>query len=286
MTEKTEFNHVIMTRFNLASPGRESAIRNQCGWLARRFELFERHCLPSVASQTHRNFDWIVYFDIDTPKEYRERIESCRSVFPFTPYFTPLFQLEGWSRAISESLKGRNPWLLTTRLDNDDAIASDFVERLRNSAMAAGQRTTAFNFTNGFVVADGRVYALTHRSNAFVSLLEPRDGSERTVMSIQHLDVERHYPIVQVDGPGAWVQMVHGGNVSNKIRGSRVPATVLNGRVPPHVVGQLVNSTSFEVGLENVFLTPLRNARDYLVYAIRRRWHLPLFRREEDGRKK
>ncbi len=51
------FTHLILTRFNLATPGRESAIRNRPGWLAERFDLFERICLPSVASQTCRDFN-------------------------------------------------------------------------------------------------------------------------------------------------------------------------------------------------------------------------------------
>ena len=32
-----DFAHVVTTRFNLATPGRESAFRNRPGWLAERF---------------------------------------------------------------------------------------------------------------------------------------------------------------------------------------------------------------------------------------------------------
>ena len=85
MRRGVDFTHVIMTRFNMPTPGRESHIRSRPGWLAGRFELFERYCLPSIAAQTTRDFHWVVYFDVETPPEFRARIEACRAVFPFVP---------------------------------------------------------------------------------------------------------------------------------------------------------------------------------------------------------
>ena len=83
--------HVILTRFNIASPGREVAIRNSPGWLDRRFGLFEQFCLPSIAGQTERNFHWLIYFDKDTPAEFRERIERDRQIYNFTPRYVAMF---------------------------------------------------------------------------------------------------------------------------------------------------------------------------------------------------
>src|SRR6056297_2423472 len=118
--------HVIMTRFNLATPGREAAMRNDPGWLADRFELFEDYCLPSVAAQTERGFYWILYFDENTPPEYKERITALRDVFPFHAYYTGLFPSEGWPRSVSETVSVETPFLLTSRLDNDDALSTEY----------------------------------------------------------------------------------------------------------------------------------------------------------------
>ena len=93
------FTHVIQTRFNLATPGRELAIRTQPGWLLERFQLFELWCLPSVAAQTSRNFTWLIYFDEGTPEVFRKRIANLQRVFPFVPVFTGLFPGDGWARS-------------------------------------------------------------------------------------------------------------------------------------------------------------------------------------------
>lgn len=124
-----DFTHVLMTRFNLATPGRESAIRNRPGWLAQRFDLFERYCLPSVAAQTVRDFKWIIYFDKDTPEDFRARIERLREVFPFTPYFTGLFPGTGWRESITATLPRDTPMLLTSR----GSVANDTVGWNRRS---------------------------------------------------------------------------------------------------------------------------------------------------------
>ena len=105
----TDFVHVILTRFNLATPGRESALRNQPGWLAGRFELFERYCLPTLAAQSASpaRFRWIVYFDDGTPEPFRARIEACRRVADFHPFFTPMFPGEQWGDLGPRGARGR-----------------------------------------------------------------------------------------------------------------------------------------------------------------------------------
>jgi len=271
----SDFAHVILTRFNLATPGRESTLRNQQGWLAGRFELFERYCLPSVAAQTLRDFRWIVYFDEDTPAEFRARIEACRAVAGFHPYFTPLFPGERWGISAREVLaaEGRAaPWLLSTRLDNDDGLAVDFVARLQAAVAAAARRRAAFNLTNGVVFDGRRAYALSHPSNAFASLLETWDGA-RTVSDYQHMHLAEQGPVIQVAGPPGWLQVVHGGNVSNKVRGRRVPPAALAGRFAAGIaLGDPASPAA--VAAENLVVAPLRDARDraaQLVNRLRRR---------------
>lgn len=266
MTGALDFTHVVMTRFNLATPGRESDIRNRPGWLAGRFELFERYCLPTMAAQTDQNFHWVIYFDEGTPGEFRDRIERCRAVRSFIPYFTPLFPSDGWPRSLRESIPDPAPWLLTTRLDNDDGLAVDFVARLQSAVRKWEQGSRAsFNFTNGFIMEGPRLYAMRHASNAFASWLEPWDPEMRTASSIHHMHLADHGPVLQIEGPGAWLQVVHGGNVSNRVRGRRTGLEEARGRFPAQVVAQLAQASGFGIAAENLVLTPLRNARERLV---------------------
>ncbi|MEO1273944.1 MAG: glycosyltransferase [Pseudomonadota bacterium] len=260
------FTHVLLTRFNLATPGRESDLRNRSGWLGRRFELFERYCLPSVAAQTNRNFTWIVYFDKDTPGEFKIRIEDLRHKGPFIPYFTGLFPGDGWPRSVREVLGERAAdWLVSTRLDNDDALGLDYVDRLHDAIEDdGGPGARAYNFTNGFVMTLDRLYAHTHRSNAFFSLIEPWDAGMGTAFAIPHMALEDSNTVRQIDGPGAWLQIVHGENVSNKVRGRRVAPAAAAGRFAPGALDALPVPSALGIGTENLILTPLRTARDWL----------------------
>jgi hypothetical protein len=265
MTEPNAFAHVLMTRFNLPTAGRESKLRDRPGWLAERFSIFERICLPSVAAQTCRAFDWIIYFDEETPDAFRERIAACQKIFPFHAYFTGLFPASGWPRSIRETLAPDAPLLLSTRLDNDDAISCDFIERVHASVRADGARPACHNFRNGFVVGGGRVYRLAHPANPFMSRLEAWAGSDpHTAMGTHHLEIARHGPVRQIEGPAAWVQFVHGGNVSNTLRGRLTDPCELAGRFPAAVAGSVRAPGRLERWLDRLLLAPARRARDTL----------------------
>ena len=269
-----DFSHVIMTRFNVARPKRHDPMRLDPDWLAGRFDLFEKYCLPSVAAQTAGGFTWIVYFDAATPQPLRDRIEACREVYPFVPCFAEEISAAFWPRSLVETLvkkgPGRTPWLLTTRFDNDDALAGDHVARLQ--AAVSRQDPPArgsWNFSRGFVLEGGRIYALTHLANPFASWLEPWGDKTRTAISINHLKMTRVAPVTQVGGAAAWLQVVHGGNVSNKVRGRRVGPDEAAARFPAAVLAGLRPASRLEIALENLLLTPIRSARDATVSLVR-----------------
>jgi hypothetical protein len=77
------FEHFILTRFNVplkleAPAGAEAAPHRglDVGWLTRRFDLFERVCLPSLQRQTEGAFQWLVFLDWATPVSFKERIAA------------------------------------------------------------------------------------------------------------------------------------------------------------------------------------------------------------------
>lgn len=269
MRAGTDFTQVIMTRFNLAMPQR-NAIRQRPGWLEGRFDLFERYCLPSVASQTVGDFHWVIYFDIDTPAPFRARIEECRKVFPFIAHFTPHFGAEGWPRSLREILGPPSTrWLVTSRLDNDDALAIDHVERLHTAMAEKPPVRGSINFRKGLLLGGDRVYELDHLSNAFAHHVEPWDDKAVTCRTVNHLKLAEFGPVRQIGGPPAWLQVVHGGNVSNKVRGRRISGAEARGLFPDSVLGPLRPVSAVELGAENLVLAPLRNARDTVAALLR-----------------
>ncbi|MDO9640866.1 MAG: glycosyltransferase [Pseudotabrizicola sp.] len=265
------FSYVIMTRFNLATPGKEAAIRTQAGWLEGRFHLFETYCLPSIAAQRNTAFDWIIYFDIDTPDIFKRHITALQKVFPFHAYYTPLFRSEGWNRSLRETYPLQEKLLLTTRLDNDDALPVDFTDRLQAAVRANQFRPGAYNFRNGLIRQGDALYAIDHPKNAFFSRLEPVEGALCPAPAIQHMQLDTYGPIHQIDGAPGWLQIVHETNVSNKVRGNRVAPDPYLHLFPPQVMEGLSHPSSFEIMAQNFIQTPLWSLRDRMVEIWRMR---------------
>jgi hypothetical protein len=222
-----------------------------------------------VAAQDNRAFSWIIYFDVETPPTSRSRIEELRKLFPFHAYYTGLFPAEGWPRSIREVLAPTTPLFLSTTLDNDDALATDHVGRLQEHVAALGHAPGAYNFTNGLIRRGSSLYEIRHPSNAFFSWLEPNGPALRTAPSIRHMSIASEGPVHQIGGPPGWMQIVHGSNVSNKVRGRRVQPKAAEGRFTAEVCEDLVPARPSSVLAENLLLAPVRSFRDQLVNFLR-----------------
>lgn len=266
--------HVLLTRFNLATPGRELPIRLKPGWLEHRFHLFERYCLPGIAAQLRPPEAWLVFFDENTPTMFRQRVEDCRRHVPFTPIYTHLFDATGWRRAIEAHVRPTR-WLLTTRLDNDDSLAADFFSRLHTAAEGwlganpAAKGPVVFNVPRGLVLANGRLYSHIHPSNAFASLLESWEGA-RTIMCHNHMLLSEIAPIIQVGGGPGWIQIVHDRNVSNRTRGWRIGVRRLGADFAEPIAADVQKAGVLARAAENVTLGLVRNGLDIVLRRVKR----------------
>ena len=217
---ESEFDHFVLTRFNvrvgLGTPGL------QRGWLSRRIELFERYCLPAVGSQDCQAFRWLVFVDAETPLEQKRTIESLLG--PDAPVYV---EGELTVRTIQEAVAQRRTpgrqYVITTRLDNDDAVSRTFIGRIQGRF--ARQPLAFVNLAAGFELADRRVYWRSDPSNPFISLIEEcATGLPRTAMICEHEKAGELAPIIQVRREPAWLQVVHDQNIVNRRRGIRVSA--------------------------------------------------------------
>lgn len=77
-------HHFLLTRFNLLlwRKDKEGNIVRSKAWLEHRFMLFEQYCLPSIANQTCKEFEWIVLFDSKTPDNFKEMIRELQANCP------------------------------------------------------------------------------------------------------------------------------------------------------------------------------------------------------------
>ena len=259
--------HVILTRFNVPTKGREADVRAKTGWLERRFDLFERFCLPSVAGQTRHDFSWIIYFDAMTPAPFLARIAKAQMRFPFIALFRdalPLDEVRGDVSAHLPTGKGR---VLTTRLDNDDALARDFVARVQDAG-AAHRAGTALNFPDGFGWRKGWVYGARDESNPFASVVE--DVADfRTIWAQPHALLDQAFRLIQIEDGPAWLQVIHGDNVTNRIKGRQRPGSVLGDRFCINPWENTPHPSRGAVLVESLIHYPLRHMREVAIRGVK-----------------
>ncbi len=259
--------HFMLTRFNVPTKGREAEFRARNGWLARRFDLFETFCLPSIAGQTTYDFRWIIYFDSATPSEYRTRIQAAQHIFPFIALFREELPLDGVIADVLAILPEGCTRILTTRLDNDDALASDFAETLRRAADAAPDGT-ALNIPNGYAWRNGWVYAAEDQSGPFASVVESTSGYQ-TIWARPHALLGELFVLRQIQAPPSWLQVVHGDNVTNRVKGRRRPSKVLQGRFILKAYDEACDPSRLAIFIENLIRYPLRQLREAVVRGIK-----------------
>ncbi|WP_138443654.1 glycosyltransferase [Sinomonas susongensis] len=258
MQRSSRTDHVIVTRFNLPSRGYEQSVRERTGWLEQRVGLFERFCLPSVMAQTSENFAWIAYFDPASPDWLRERIQRWRDA----SVMTPIFRAEVPPDELLEDLAGvsgaRRERLLTTNLDNDDALAVDFVERLQS--LPHEPAPAALYLARGLIAAAPSLYLRVDRANAFCSVSARwEDGA--TCWADWHNELHRLMPTRLGWGQPAWLQVVHGTNVSNRVHG-RLTSPAAYSHLFPGLLDEWPRPTRTKQALDRTLRGPLRLGRE------------------------
>jgi hypothetical protein len=260
------FEHFILIRFNVrftgAVPGREAKLSASQDWLANRIVLFNQFCLPSLKAQTDANFKTLIYFDIRTPEHYLREMRASITEYPniklkmCESYGSELVQQD-----LIEETGGRCNWLVTTRLDNDDGINNRFVEWLHKEIRVGTMEV--LNFPMGLIHCDPRIYLSRQESNAFISLSEPY-SSFRTVLLSPHKQMNLVAPVRNLTEDPAWIQVIHGANVSNKVRGKRIStASIPSGFETVLELRRRTGSDNpIQIAGENLIVGAVRGVRD------------------------
>ena len=237
-------NHFILTRFNLRlwRQDKNGSLVRTAEWLEPRVALFERCCLPSAAAQSCEDFQWIVLFDSKTPEAFRERIEGYSAQ---CPQLVPVFVEPENGRYFAEAFKSevlrllrqaqqptkspalrqaqepaQQPRVLTTYLDNDDALAVGFVEDVQRRA-AELPDGTFISYTEGYQYYTECSYVMRihYPKNHFVSVVE--SGNPLTLRTIYgygshyYIDNIPGAMIERVEDHPMWCEVIHDRNMGN-----------------------------------------------------------------------
>lgn len=251
-------DHVLLTRFNLPSVSAERIIRAKDGWLQQRVELFERYCLPSVRSQSNKEFRWIIYFDPESPEWLMRRIQEHRPLGLYQPFFRSSVSREELCADIRTVVGSPRAELITTNLDNDDGLATDFIDRIQ-SAGRKGERTALY-IVEGLIKSENSLYVFKDPRNAFCSVRETWK-SPTTCWSNWHNLLGENLPVIEICGKPGWLQVIHGRNVSNRIRGKRVCSSGHIDRFPG-LIDDVQNPSMHEQMLDQLVAQPARLVRE------------------------
>ena len=223
---RASVEHLILTRFNVrarfgAGPGRDAL---SDAWLRERFELFERWCLPTIRAQTRQDFEWRMLCDEETPPAVLERLRAYGA--NIAPMTVPRRDQERkpwpWKEVVRDVEPGTDV-LVTSRLDSDDGLHPRFIERTREHLehfLASGHGRMVHAFPRGYRhdARTGKTYAVAAANGPCLTLFERvGDVTPVTVMEKNHRKMPTRYPTVEDESLRAFVQVIHGENVTNEI---------------------------------------------------------------------
>ena len=232
---ETRIQHFILTRFNLLlwNKDKEGKKVRSASWLTHRFELFERYCLPSIIGQTCQEFKWIVLFDSTKPDRYNEKIaeyqKECPQLEPVYVrpdsgrFFAQIFRDEVVKRGLSRISELENcdnyNRVITTYMDNDDAMNMRFVEDIQKRAAEVSDGTF-ITYDDGYQYFTNNNYVMRIRypRNHFMSVVERADIELKTIYGYGS-----HYYIDKIDGARIehvknlpmWCEVIHEKNMGN-----------------------------------------------------------------------
>jgi hypothetical protein len=217
-----KLQHFIQTRFSVKEVSWAWA-EFPPEWFESRVALFEAYCLPSAASQSAADFDWLVYCDESTPSHVLSKLRGHERELP-----TLNVVLTGPDRdpahLVGERIEEGTDLVVTTRLDSDDALHSRFVEYVQAYAelfLDSRHERLLLNFPRGYKldVVAGKAYESRIFNSPFPNLFERSGagGALRTVLAGSHSKLRQEYQCHQDESLPAWVQVLHGGNVINQL---------------------------------------------------------------------
>lgn len=221
--DSVAFKHYILTMFNVEAVfSRGTFLQRE--WLDHRFDLFAKYCLPSIARQTCSNFTWVVLMDERTPIQYQERLRHLLS--KSVERHSVLLTGPKWPHMMRLFIQGNLPYetthVITTRIDNDDAMHKDLILSVQRHFDR--QDYTFVEFVNGYSY-DARNSTLRRSKyvgNPFVSLIEKFRQDITTVFCGDHLKLREKGPFITIPEPPAWIHVIHDRNAINEHFGTLV----------------------------------------------------------------
>lgn len=183
-------------------------------YFSERFKMFSGITLPSFAQQTNKDFVLLLYHSDKMPNEKKMLFADIENTFPFVRNI----YVNGGKLPVPDDLKSKR--LLSFRIDNDDGMPIDFIERLSAAAQMHGKNSDNFAITIPHMRKVRRIAEKEYEtldcdfvSNSMGLAYFGSDG--RSVMDLgNHGLFPYNVPTLFVAGNGG-LQVINGTNVAN-----------------------------------------------------------------------
>ncbi len=206
--------------------------------LEERFQLLEAVALPCLRAQTDGDFELIIVVGDQLPKVHLDRLQDLTSDIPQIRILSepPRPQREVMKEILNKARKDPAQPCLQFRYDDDDAVALDFIERLRAAskdaeALSAQHKAVAFDWNKGLVAefgANGISATEIFRPFYVAGLgMQIRGDSALTIMNFAHEKISRFMPCVTYAEPQMFVRSHNTSNDSRQKKVKPVPVEPL-----------------------------------------------------------
>ncbi|EBA18456.1 hypothetical protein RSK20926_12074 [Roseobacter sp. SK209-2-6] len=215
--------------------------------LEERFRLFETVCLPSVLGQTDQDFQLHVVIGECFPERYQERLLELTEDLPNVAISLqpPERHRRQMIRVLNAAREDPSEPCIQFRLDDDDAMAVDFIARLKQAAkdlkpIWQGYPLTTIDFNRGYIyrataqglqIAPDREICLALALGVIVP-----GGSDRTIMHQGHHLLWQESPTLTFPDQDMYLRGYNGFNDSrSKGRGKKVPLMPMSENEAEHI---------------------------------------------------
>ncbi len=227
--------------------------------LEQRMALFESMPLRAFEQQTDQDFKLVVLTSTLLPKSIKRRLRKLAESRDFLVIKTAPPD-RSLSRAASMAARACiiGERMVTFRIDDDDALAPDFVASLKALAASAASGDMV-SFERGlYLQPDGEDFLLQDRTyrNIAIGLATLSDDGRTIFDRGSHVRSDR-FPVHVDDRPEAWIRLLHGGSDS----GARIdPALPVERIRPRDLAARLPGFARLGFDAVHAALTPTRAA--------------------------
>lgn len=230
---------VFMTRFSYLGAGgwrsqasKKAELLFNEERLEKRFRMFEKITLPTLMSQTDKDFDWIVLSSSSMPDLFRRRLRTSVSGLKNNGRNQVVFRdprhVAGVFRRSIQRMYQPDDLICSVVLDDDDGLSDDFVATCREQASFAWENRDQSNdyvitsFPRGYsLILSEKGCDLASRyvpyTNLGLALTAPAK-CKRNLFSMSHNKIGDRHPnhLVETDRP-FYLRAVHTSNDSRAI---------------------------------------------------------------------